>query len=51
MVFFFSQIVRYDIDCQLSEVDKAVVMTALYFHPRRSEKIGIGALEVKVKQV
>ncbi|KAL3499420.1 hypothetical protein ACH5RR_038513 [Cinchona calisaya] len=39
---------KYDIDCQLSEVDKAVVMTALYFHPRRSEKIGIGALEIKV---
>lgn len=39
---------EYDIDSPLSEVDKAVAMKALLFHPRRSEKLGKGAIEIKV---
>lgn len=39
---------KYDVDCQLSEIDKTIVMAALSFHPRSSEKIGIGAHEIKV---
>ncbi|CAK9173084.1 unnamed protein product [Ilex paraguariensis] len=39
---------RYAINHELSEVDKSIVMMALYFHPRRSEKIGTGAEEIKV---
>ncbi|XP_019156687.1 PREDICTED: DNA-directed RNA polymerase IV subunit 1 isoform X2 [Ipomoea nil] len=40
----------YDINDHLKEADKSVVMRALYFHPRRSEKIGTGAHEIKVGQ-
>ncbi|XP_047338199.1 DNA-directed RNA polymerase IV subunit 1 isoform X2 [Impatiens glandulifera] len=32
----------------LSDVDKDVVMMALFFHPKREEKIGIGEKEIKV---
>ncbi|CAI9093919.1 OLC1v1029529C3 [Oldenlandia corymbosa var. corymbosa] len=39
---------KYEIDCYLNDVDKAVVMSALYFHPRGTEKIGTGALNIKV---
>ncbi|KAK4338358.1 hypothetical protein RND71_042845 [Anisodus tanguticus] len=39
---------KYAIDRELSEADKSIVMMALHFHPRRSEKIGKGALEIKI---
>ncbi|XP_059276067.1 DNA-directed RNA polymerase IV subunit 1 isoform X1 [Lycium ferocissimum] len=39
---------KYAIDCALSEADKSLAMMALHFHPRRSEKIGKGALEIKI---
>ncbi|PSR91523.1 DNA-directed RNA polymerase IV subunit like [Actinidia chinensis var. chinensis] len=38
----------YPINHRLSEVDKSIAMMALYFHPRRNEKIGSGAQEIKV---
>ncbi|VFQ69378.1 unnamed protein product [Cuscuta campestris] len=40
----------YDVNDLLKESDKSVVMRALYFHPRRNEKIGTGTYEVKVGQ-
>ncbi|KAM7491335.1 hypothetical protein LguiA_034256 [Lonicera macranthoides] len=39
---------KYTINDLLTEVDKSIAMTALYFHPRRNEKIGTGAREIKV---
>ncbi|CAN4127502.1 unnamed protein product [Withania somnifera] len=39
---------KYAIDRELSEADKSIVMMALQFHPRRSEKIGKGAQEIKI---
>ncbi|CAK7335434.1 unnamed protein product [Dovyalis caffra] len=39
---------RYSVDQQLNESDKSVLMMTLYFHPRRDEKIGIGAKDIKV---
>lgn len=39
---------RYPIDHRLNEKDKSTLMMALYFHPRRDEKIGIGAQDIKV---
>nr|URM60724.1 TCP family protein [Gymnema sylvestre] len=39
---------KYDIDTHLNEEDKAVVVAALYFHPRKSEKIGTGIMDIKV---
>ncbi|XP_070038864.1 DNA-directed RNA polymerase IV subunit 1 isoform X1 [Nicotiana tomentosiformis] len=39
---------KYAIDRELSEADKSIVMMALHFHPRRSEKIGKGAMEIKI---
>ncbi|KAL6980111.1 DNA-directed RNA polymerase [Sarracenia purpurea var. burkii] len=39
---------NYPINHQLSEVDKSIAMMALYFHPRKNEKIGAGAQEIKV---
>ncbi|KAM7525683.1 hypothetical protein LguiA_015585 [Lonicera macranthoides] len=39
---------KYTINHELSETDKSIVMTALYFHPRRNEKIGIGIEAIKV---
>ncbi|KAJ6701636.1 DNA-DIRECTED RNA polymerase [Salix koriyanagi] len=39
---------KYSVDQQLNESDKSVLMMTLYFHPRRDEKIGIGAKDIKV---
>ncbi|CAH9055149.1 unnamed protein product [Cuscuta europaea] len=39
-----------DVNDILKDSDKSVVMRALYFHPRRNEKIGTGALDIKVGQ-
>lgn len=47
----FVQCCRYDIDANLNEEDKAVVMAALYFHPRKSEKVGTGIKDIKVKYI
>lgn len=47
----FVKCCRYDIDANLNEEDKAVVVAALYFHPRKSEKIGTGIMDIKVKGV
>ncbi|XVE57815.1 hypothetical protein DITRI_Ditri04bG0120200 [Diplodiscus trichospermus] len=39
---------KYPIDHRLSGSDWNTLMMALYFHPRRDEKIGSGAQEIKV---
>ncbi|XWS48985.1 hypothetical protein CRYUN_Cryun13aG0124700 [Craigia yunnanensis] len=39
---------KYPIDHRLSGADWNTLMMALYFHPRRDEKIGSGAQEIKV---
>ncbi|CAA2957319.1 DNA-directed RNA polymerase IV subunit 1 isoform X1 [Olea europaea subsp. europaea] len=39
---------EYPIDHQLTGEDKSAAMRALQFHPRFKEKIGIGAMEIKV---
>ncbi|XP_020539597.1 DNA-directed RNA polymerase IV subunit 1 isoform X2 [Jatropha curcas] len=39
---------KYPVDQQLNEADKCTLMSALYFHPRRDEKIGSGAQDIKV---
>ncbi|KAF8412332.1 hypothetical protein HHK36_000294 [Tetracentron sinense] len=39
---------RYPINHCLSEADKSFLMTALYFHPHRKEKIGSGLQDIKV---
>lgn len=38
----------YQIDEELSEADRSVIMTALNFHPRKAEKIGSGFKDIKV---
>ncbi|OMP09641.1 RNA polymerase, alpha subunit [Corchorus olitorius] len=39
---------KYPIDHEVSDADWTTLMKALYFHPRRDEKIGPGASEIKV---
>ncbi|KAI7993950.1 DNA-directed RNA polymerase IV subunit 1 [Camellia lanceoleosa] len=39
---------KYPINHSLNEVDKSIATMALYFHPRGKEKIGNGALEIKI---
>ncbi|XP_059661700.1 DNA-directed RNA polymerase IV subunit 1 [Cornus florida] len=39
---------KYPVNHQLSDVDKSIAMMALYFHPRRIEKIGTGFQEIKI---
>ncbi|PWA96741.1 nuclear RNA polymerase D1A [Artemisia annua] len=39
---------RYDVNDKLSHDDKLVAWKALFFHPRRDEKIGIGLYEIKI---
>ncbi|XP_057977974.1 DNA-directed RNA polymerase IV subunit 1 isoform X2 [Malania oleifera] len=39
---------KYPINHSLSEMDKSTLMMALYFHPQRDDKIGIGAQDVKI---
>ncbi|KAI7738062.1 hypothetical protein M8C21_018051 [Ambrosia artemisiifolia] len=39
---------KYDVNHKLSQDDKLVAWKALFFHPRRQEKIGIGLYEIKV---
>ncbi|XP_076951920.1 DNA-directed RNA polymerase IV subunit 1-like isoform X1 [Bidens hawaiensis] len=39
---------KYDVNHKLSQDDKLVAWKALFFHPRREEKIGIGLYEIKV---
>ncbi|XP_052209737.1 DNA-directed RNA polymerase IV subunit 1 isoform X2 [Diospyros lotus] len=39
---------KYPINHCLDDVDKKIVMGALNFHPRKNEKIGTGAQEIKV---
>ncbi|KAL2516997.1 DNA-directed RNA polymerase IV subunit 1 [Abeliophyllum distichum] len=39
---------EYPIDYQLTGEDKSAAMRVLQFHPRSKEKIGIGAMEIKV---
>ncbi|XP_075476606.1 DNA-directed RNA polymerase IV subunit 1 isoform X1 [Primulina tabacum] len=39
---------EYGMDCQLSGEDKFTALRALQFHPRWKEKIGAGAMEIKV---
>ncbi|XP_065870732.1 DNA-directed RNA polymerase IV subunit 1 [Euphorbia lathyris] len=39
---------KYPVDQELNETDKSTLMKALYFHPRRDEKIGSGAKDIKV---
>ncbi|KAG6685152.1 hypothetical protein I3842_12G097800 [Carya illinoinensis] len=38
---------KYPINHRLDEKDKSTLMMALYFHPRRDEKIGSGAQDIK----
>ena len=45
----FMQKYRYDVNDKLSQDDKLVACKALFFHPRRDEKIGIGLYEIKVE--
>lgn len=44
----FSCVCRYSLNERLNEVDKSTLMMALYFHPHRDEKIGVGAQDIKV---
>ncbi|XP_021754155.1 DNA-directed RNA polymerase IV subunit 1-like [Chenopodium quinoa] len=39
---------KYEIDDKLSDIDKAMLLMALKFHPHREEKIGSGAVDIKV---
>lgn len=39
---------RYSIGQRLSEKDKTTVIRALYFHPRRNEKLGIEPPDIEV---
>ncbi|KAG7028326.1 DNA-directed RNA polymerase IV subunit 1 [Cucurbita argyrosperma subsp. argyrosperma] len=39
---------KYSLNERLNEVDKSTLMMALYFHPQRDEKIGVGAQDIKV---
>ncbi|GJW24480.1 DNA-directed RNA polymerase IV subunit 1 isoform X1 [Tanacetum coccineum] len=39
---------RYGVNDKLSQDDKLVAWKALFFHPRRDEKIGIGLYEIKI---
>ncbi|XP_050227875.1 DNA-directed RNA polymerase IV subunit 1 [Mercurialis annua] len=39
---------KYSVDQQLSEADKCTLSMALYFHPRKEEKIGSGFKDIKV---
>ncbi|XP_074331171.1 DNA-directed RNA polymerase IV subunit 1 isoform X2 [Apium graveolens] len=39
---------KYKINQQLSELDEGIVVAALLFHPRSSEKIGSGLKEIKI---
>lgn len=39
---------RYSIDELLSDRDRTIVLRVLHFHPRTSEKIGIGPQDIKV---
>ncbi|KAK1374781.1 DNA-directed RNA polymerase [Heracleum sosnowskyi] len=39
---------KYKINQQLSELDESIVVAALFFHPRSSEKIGSGLKEIKI---
>lgn len=39
---------KYAIDEKLSDLDKAMLLMALKFHPHREEKIGSGAVDIKV---
>lgn len=41
---------RYPINHRLSDIDKSTLMMALYFHPRRDEKLGSGAQDIKVRK-
>lgn len=42
---------RYPINQVVNDQDKSILMTALYFHPRREEKFGIGAKDVHAIKV
>lgn len=42
---------RYEIDSLLTEEEKTYVLIALWFHPRKREKIGTGIVNIKVKQI
>lgn len=44
----FICVFRYSLNERLNEVDKSTLMMALYFHPQRDEKIGVGAQDIKV---
>lgn len=44
----FTFVCRYSLNERLNEVDKSTLMMALYFHPHRDEKIGVGAQDIKV---
>ena len=35
----------------VNDQDKSILMTALYFHPRKEEKFGIGAKDVHAIKV
>ena len=39
---------RYSIDELLSESDRSTMLRVLNFHPRKSEKFGIGPQDIKV---
>ncbi|EEF51083.1 DNA-directed RNA polymerase, putative [Ricinus communis] len=41
-------LVWYSVDQQLNEADKCTLTMALYFHPRKEEKIGSGFKDIKV---
>ncbi|KAF3974134.1 hypothetical protein CMV_002506 [Castanea mollissima] len=42
---------KYPINQMVNDQDKSILMTALYFHPRREEKFGIGAKDVHAIKV
>ncbi|XP_019055892.1 PREDICTED: DNA-directed RNA polymerase IV subunit 1 isoform X3 [Nelumbo nucifera] len=39
---------KYPINDYLSEVDKSILLRALYFHPKRNQKMGTGPKDIKV---
>lgn len=39
---------KYPIDQRLSDLDKTMLLMALKFHPRKKEKLGDGAVDIKV---
>ncbi|XAR55026.1 DNA-directed RNA polymerase [Bertholletia excelsa] len=39
---------KYPVNHRLTDTDKTIAMMALYFHPRRTEKVGSGVQDIKI---